>query len=117
MKDNIKKLYDEILERKFSKNMSAGYDPLEVDIFLDSIRNFLIKLDKKERSLERIINQKNVEISELKEVINQKENIIKSLNADIESLKQDGYQSQKLLNDVGKLQIAVNELQNGKHRK
>lgn len=117
MKDNNKKIFNEILERKFSKNMSAGYDPLEVDIFLDNIRSFLINLDKNERSLDSLIIKKNSEIKELKEIIFQKDDIIKSLNADIESLKRDGYQSQKLLNDVGKLQMAVTELQNDKKRK
>ncbi|MDE5949709.1 MAG: DivIVA domain-containing protein, partial [Malacoplasma sp.] len=117
MKENTKKIFDAILDRKFSKNMSAGYDPLEVDIFLDGVRNFLIKLDKNQRFLEDVIDQKMVEITELKEIISQKNSIIKSLNADIESLKQDGYQSQKLMNDVGKLQVAVNELQNNKNKK
>lgn len=117
MKDNTKKIFNEILERKFSKNMSAGYDPLEVDIFLDNVRSFLINLDKNERMLESFITKKNVEIKELKEIIGQKDDIIRSLNADIESLRKDGYQSQKLLNDVGKLQMAVTELQNDKNRK
>lgn len=117
MKENIKKLYNDILERKFSKNMSAGYEPLEVDIFLDSVRSALVGIDKEQRSLYQDLNQKNQEILDLKKIINQKDSIIESLRADNESLKKDGYQSQKLMNDLGKLHVAVSELQNEKNNK
>ncbi|MCF0217453.1 MAG: DivIVA domain-containing protein [Malacoplasma sp.] len=114
MKNNIKKVFDEILNHRFSKNLTAGYDPLEVDMFLDSVRNFLIDFNKRQEEFEKKISEKNNEIYSLKDLLNQKQDYIKGLVAEIESLKKDGYQSQKMMSDMGKMQMEIAELKNKK---
>lgn len=110
MQDNLKIIFDEILEKKFAKNMAAGYDPLEVDLFLDNIRSFLVQLNNYQNNLLNIIKQKENKIETLKEQIDQKNNLIKLLNNEIETYKRDGYQSQRLINEVGKLHVEINNL-------
>lgn len=117
MKAHVKKTFDDILDKKFSKTMTAGYDPLEVDMFLDKIRSFLITLSQTEEELEKDIKRKNDEILELKKNIKIKLANIKFLENEIESYKSDGYQSQKLIKDLGKLEEEVNQLKNNENRK
>lgn len=117
MKVHVKKIFDDILEKKFSKTMTAGYDPLEVDMFLDKIRGFLITSSQAEEELEKEIKRKNDEILELKKNLKFQLSNIKFLENQIESYKADGYQSQKLIKDLGKLEEEVNELKNNGSRK
>ncbi|MBD5446075.1 MAG: DivIVA domain-containing protein [Mycoplasma sp.] len=117
MKMHIKKIFDDILEKKFSKTMTAGYDPLEVDMFLDKIRSFLITVSQVEEELEKDIKRKNEEILDLKKTIKTKISNIKFLENQIESYKADGYQSQKIIKDLGKLEKELNELKNNGRKK
>lgn len=112
MKANVKKIFDDILEKRFSKTMTAGYDPLEVDMFLDKVRSFLITMNQTEEELEKELKRKNEEIAKLQKEVKLKTQNIKFLEKDLESYREDGYQSQKIIKDIGKLQQELNELKN-----
>lgn len=117
MKAHVKKIFDDILDKKFSKTMTAGYDPLEVDMFLDKIRGFLVTSSQAEEELEKDIKRKNDEILELKKNLKIRLSTIKFLENEIESYKTDGYQSQKFIKDLGKLEEEVNQLKNNENKK
>ncbi|MEF9984996.1 MAG: hypothetical protein RSA40_01075 [Malacoplasma sp.] len=112
MLNYYKKKFDEILEKKFSKNMQAGYDPLEVDMFFDNIRNFIIKSNDLLFDLQNQLALKDKEISELKNENLIRNNLVTLLNSEIDSYKKDGYQSQKIVKDLSSLKEQVMELKN-----
>lgn len=112
MLNYYKKKFEEILEKKFSKNMQAGYDPLEVDMFFDNIRNFIIKSNDLLSNLENQFILKEKEINELKNENSLKKDLIIMLNSEIESYKKDGYQSQKIVKDLSSLKEQFMELKN-----
>lgn len=115
MEKNYKKIFDEILLKKFSKNMHAGYDPLEVDMFLDYVRTFIFEFNKTFLDYENKNNQLKKEIEVLKKKIYEKDNRIILLNSEIDSYKRDGYQSQKFVNDLSNLKEQVMELKKKKN--
>lgn len=111
---NLKKLFDEILDKKFSKNMVAGYDPLEVDMFLDNIRGYLVNVNKTISELEQTIRNKETEINKLQQKINSKDDLIKKHQYTIDSLIKDGYRNQHFAKELGDLRATISELKNGK---
>lgn len=110
MKKVYKNIFDKILDKKFSRNMQAGYDPLEVDMFLDYVREFIVKSDHLYQQIESKLDDKNKDIANLKRKLQEKDNLISILNSEIDSYKKDGYQSQKFVKDLSKLQEQVFEL-------
>lgn len=113
---NIKKLFEEILDKKFSKNMVAGYDPLEVDLFLDNVRSHLVNIHNNINDLEMIIRNKENEIIKLQQKINSKEEQIKKQKYTIESYEKDGYQNQRLVKEIGDLRASISELKEEKKK-
>ncbi|MEG2802374.1 MAG: hypothetical protein RR881_02180, partial [Malacoplasma sp.] len=92
--------------------MQAGYDPLEVDMFFDNIRNFIIKSNDLLFDLQNQLALKDKEISELKNENLIRNNLVTLLNSEIDSYKKDGYQSQKIVKDLSSLKEQVMELKN-----
>lgn len=113
---NIKKLFDEILDKKFSKNMIAGYDPLEVDMFLDNVRAHLVSLHHFVTELETTIRNKDAEINKLQQKISSKDETIRKQQYSIESYIKDGYQNQRWAKEIGDIRTTLSELMDGKNK-
>lgn len=113
---NIKKLFDDILDKKFSKNKISGYDPLEVDIFLDNVRGCLVSLHNSINELETIVRNKKEEIFKLQQKLTMKEEIIKKHEYTINSLIKDGYEKQRFARELGDLRATISEMKNEKSK-
>ncbi|WP_412032371.1 DivIVA domain-containing protein [Malacoplasma muris] len=114
MKNNYKKTLDEILNKKFSKNYSIGYDPLEVDMFFDKIRTFISKQYQKELEYQKIIQEKDKKIENLESKIDKSKQSIAVLNSEIKKYVDDGYQSQRMINQISDLRREIADLKNDK---
>lgn len=117
MKNSYKKKLDEILNKKFSKNFVSGYDPLEVDMFFDNVRSYLVKDYQFNVDLSNRIKKLELEIENLNKIINEKTNTINVLNSEIESYREDGYQSQKIVKEISFLKSEINKLSSEKKKK
>lgn len=113
--EDIKNMLDEILEKKFSKNPSVGYDPLEVDIFFDSIREFIGMQFFEYSKLLKEIERLNENIQELKKENQGKQQTIEMLTNENESYKKDGYQNQRIIKNYSELQKRVSDLETQFH--
>lgn len=114
---NLKKVFDDILDKKFPKNIVSGYDPLEVDIFLDSVRFYLVGLNDYINELKRKIRDKDNQIINLQNSIVLKENEINRLRFSINSYEKDGYTNQRLTKEVGDLRVLVSNLKKNEKSK
>lgn len=112
MNSEIKVIFDEILEKKFNKAIQAGYDPLDVDMFLDYVRQVILQVHQYIEQQTQAIDYKNNEIKQLLDKLSEKKKEIKFLQQEIDSLKQDGYYSQHTIKSIGKLQKDVYDLKN-----
>lgn len=117
MKNNYKKQLDEILNKKFSKNFVSGYDPLEVDMFFDNVRSYLVKDYQINIELTDKIKKLEIEIQNLKNLLSEKTNTINVLNSEIDSYRQDGYQSQKIVKELSFLKSEVDRLSSENEKK
>lgn len=117
MKNNYKKQLDEILNKKFSKNFVSGYDPLEVDMFFDNVRSYLVKNYQVNVELLNKIKKLEEEINNLNNVLSEKISTINVLNSEIESYRLDGYQSQKVVKEISFLKSQVEILSAEKEKK
>ncbi len=113
---NVKKLFDEILDKKFSKNMVSGYDPLEVDMFLDNVRGHLVTLHNSINELDGIIRNKEEEINKLQQKLATKEEVIRKQQYTIDGYIKDGYQNQRIVKEIGDLRASISELKDGKNK-
>lgn len=114
MKEDYKKIFDELLNKKFNKNLTAGYDPLEVDMFFDKIRSFLVKQYKYVLENQKEIELRDKQIFELKQTCYERDEEIKTLKAEINSYKDDGYQSQKIIRQITDIKKEVEFLKDNK---
>lgn len=110
MWNSYKKALDDILNKKFSKNFEIGYDTLEVDMFFDKTRNFIGKQHQVLLELRKIIDEKTNEIDKLKKEVESKDSTITILNSEIETYKNDGYQSQRITKAVSSVIRDIDEL-------
>lgn len=108
------KVLDEILNKKFSKNLTSGYDPLEVDMFFDRICTFIIQIYQDNNDLNKKINEKTAEINELKKQISSNQERIKLLNHEIQSYVNDGYENQKMIKDISAIMQDIDFLKKSK---
>lgn len=116
MKGSFKKLFDDILDKKFNINKVAGYDPLEVDMFLDNVRKYIYNMYGFVNDLEAEIRSNKNEISKLKNELSMNEETIKKLKHTIDSYVKDGYHNQRMAKEVGQLIAAVSELKDEKNK-
>ncbi len=93
---NNQDLINKYITKKFSSR-AKGYDPHEVDSFLDD----LIKKIRELTSLNEALVQKNSdldnEIIQLKQLISEKEGIINCKDTQIEELYKSGYHNEAML--------------------
>lgn len=100
MVNKIEQMMKIILNKKFMKKHTAGYDPLEVDKFLDEILKFQNILKSEIESIQKINSEdkNNIIILEKKLVQeNEKKNI---LETQISNLLKDGYQSHNIRKEI-----------------
>ncbi|GHU30517.1 hypothetical protein FACS1894166_00310 [Bacilli bacterium] len=87
----------QILEKKFNKSIHAGYDPEDVDGFFDGVSRFIIKIRDAAQELKGNEAQLHEKIKQLN---NQIETLNKgnlALTQEIETLRKDGYGSQRTI--------------------
>lgn len=111
MSNTLKQKIHEILNKKFEKRIHSGYDPEDVDLFFDSVINYL--------------NDVNVIVNELDETNKKYQEQIKSLNEQLERKKQEigllveknkileseGYGNQRQASDIRNLHEQIKNLQ------
>lgn len=115
-RENLKKLFDEILDKKFAKTKVSGYDPLEVDLFLDNVRLHIVNLNNYLKEYEILLRNKEQEISDLKTFIKDKDAQIIMLRNSVKSYEKDGYYNQKVVSELGQMWVEINELKNEKNK-
>lgn len=116
MKNSYKNTLDEILGKKFSKNFSVGYDSLEVDMFFDKMRKFIVNQYQKEVESQKTIIEKDKKISKLESEIIQKNHSIAMLQSEIESYLKDGYQSQRLIQAMSDMRRELDDIKKDKKK-
>ena len=65
----IKDTLDDILNKKFSKNLTAGYDSFEVDVFFDDVRKTIVDIYKYYSNISLELEDKKTKIANLKRKI------------------------------------------------
>ncbi len=113
MKEKIKNKKNEILSKKFNKNLKAGYDAYEVDKFFDTVNIFLDYIENEYLSLENTANKLFHDKKELIEIINKRERKILMQEKEINDLKDNGYQNQKIIKDISSIQNNLDKIRNG----
>lgn len=98
---------EKILNKKFNRCIHSGYDPEDVDSFFDEVITFLQEVNVIADELS-LTNQNLVnEIKQLKEQLSQKDQTIQTLTQEIITLKEEGYNNQRINSQVRKLEEAV----------
>ncbi|WP_033159744.1 DivIVA domain-containing protein [Mycoplasmoides alvi] len=101
--DNEKALrvtVDEILNKRFKETSSSGYDPDDVDEFLDKIAK---TLNHYEKSFERYLTGIN-NFESISEKTSRQDAIIKKLQMEIQDLYNNGYGHQAMMRRVQQLE-------------
>lgn len=109
MSNKIEEIRIMILNKKMPRVPSAGYDPLEVDKFLDQISKFLREFSQEVNALYENKEYSKSKIIELKsqlEKSNEKNYILDVRNKD---LLKDGYQSHNMMQEIKKLKKKMDE--------
>lgn len=86
----------EVLEKQFKKSEVQGYDPDDVDNFLDIIVDTLHSYEKNFERYKTGIDGFNT----IREKADQQETTIKKLNAEINDLYKNGYSNQAMMRRI-----------------
>jgi len=109
MSNKIEDMRVTILTKRFSRVPNAGYDPLEVDKFLDHVSKNLKEFSHELESLYRnkeFSGKKIFELQKLLEKETEKSYILDLRNKD---LLKEGYQSHSIIQEINKIKKKMNE--------
>ncbi|MDR3163740.1 MAG: DivIVA domain-containing protein [Mycoplasmataceae bacterium] len=101
--DKLTSKMEEILNKKFNRRIHSGYDPEDVDSFFDSIIAFLQDVNTVVGELDTHNQNLLIEIKQLKEQLNQKDQTIQTLSQEINTLKSEGYSNQRIGSQLRKM--------------
>ncbi|MGL4647442.1 MAG: hypothetical protein ACRCVI_01815 [Mycoplasmoidaceae bacterium] len=113
MEDKIQDKIDEIVKKKFRKNLKAGYDAYEVDKFFDYVNNFLLSVSNEFENFRRNEQKLKNDKKELQLRVDKREKKILLLENEINELKDNGYHHQKIIKDVSSLKNDFAKIKNG----
>ncbi|MGL4768698.1 MAG: DivIVA domain-containing protein [Mycoplasmoidaceae bacterium] len=109
MIDKIAQIKKIIRDKKFIKKKYAGYEPIEVDKFLDKISEILETIDVNYQNINNENEIRKKKIDELNySLLNEKEKN-NALSNRIELLLKDGYQSHNLHKEIEIIKKKLNE--------
>jgi uncharacterized phage infection (PIP) family protein YhgE len=116
---DIEKKISELLNKKFEKSNSIGYDPLDVDKYFDEQIACLSKINDELQFLNKQVNERDEKINELKEQVIQLKNANEVSNKQIELLNKEGYGNRKIQQEhtalhekIASLEKKFNEINN-----
>jgi DivIVA domain-containing protein len=117
MPNKIEVMMNEILNKKFSKRIHSGYDPEDVDKFFDYVNIYLQEVNGNFNNLQSELQTMQKEIHSLNEQLKQKNNTIITLNGQIDYYRANGYDNQRVSNEMANLRSEVAKLKNEKNIK
>ncbi|MDR0740077.1 MAG: DivIVA domain-containing protein [Mycoplasmataceae bacterium] len=117
MPNKIEVMMNEILNKKFSKRIHSGYDPEDVDKFFDYVIAYLREVNGSFNNLQDEFRVMKNEIRSLDEQLKQKNNTIVTLNGQIEYYRVNGYDNQRVSNEMATLRSEIVKLKNEKTNK
>jgi DivIVA domain-containing protein len=107
MKDRIKEIQKEIVEKKFNKKTTAGYDPEDVDAFFDKIIDCMGEMENLTISLKaqnEELKEKNLKLEEEFKISSDEAMTLRHENND---LKKDGYANYRMSEEISRLKSKV----------
>lgn len=110
MINKIEKMIENILNKKFSKSISVGYDPMEVDLFLDDVIKFLNHLLSEAESLNSSYKLEENKLREANEKLKNITNRYKYIKEEYKSLLSDGYGSNRIMRDISELNEKIEKI-------
>jgi DivIVA domain-containing protein len=110
MDKDILNFQEKILNKKFAKKMTAGYDTTDVDTFFDEVIAFLNKVINS-NSMEFVkVAEAEEKYKKLKEELEEKNAYIFTLENENKDLKKDGYANYRTNLQITELKNAVANL-------
>ena len=100
MNYKIKNIREEILNKKFRKDLRAGYDAYQVDVFFDTVLSYIRYLESEIENTDNISKNLKMENDILKKQLEEIENIRFVAEHELSELKEDGYKNQKIIKDL-----------------
>ncbi|WEK83017.1 MAG: DivIVA domain-containing protein [Mycoplasma sp.] len=92
---NFEEKINKILDKKFASKIHSGYDPEDVDLFFDDVIGYIRQVYKLQKGINETLATKDKKISELEQLINQQDELIKKMKAELDEYHQEGYSSLK----------------------
>lgn len=105
-----------IKEKKFSKELTAGYDPLEVDIFLDNVMRYVNNLENETKILRDKLLEKEEQIKKIKNEYDNLNSLYKLSKSELNKLIEDGYNNQKVIKDISFMRDEIEALKLDKRK-
>ncbi len=103
-----------IKEKKFNKELTTGYDALEVDTFLDNVIRYIIVLEQENESLKNRIMEKEQEIKKTKNDYDSLKRAYVLSRSELNKLIEDGYINQKVIKDISLMRNEIENLKSDK---
>jgi DivIVA domain-containing protein len=111
MPNKLEVMMDEILRKKFSKRIHSGYDPEDVDKFFDYVISYLNEVNINSNGLYEELKNLQAENLKLKEQLEQKNNVINTLNNQIDYFRKEGYDNQRQSSELISMRAQLAELE------
>lgn len=105
-----------IKEKKFNKELTAGYDALEVDMFLDNVIRYINNLEQENEVMKNKINEKDQEIKKIKKDYDNLERAYHLSKSELSKLIEDGYNNQKVIKDISFMRDEIEALKSDKRK-
>ena len=100
MNYKIKNITEEILNKKFRKDLRAGYDAYQVDVFFDTVLSYIRYLESEIEDSDNTSKNVKLETDMLKKQLEEIENKRFVADHDVSELKEDEYKSHKITKDL-----------------
>lgn len=105
-----------IKEKKFNKELTAGYDALEVDIFLDNVIRYINSLEQENELLKNKILEREQEIKKTKNNYDNLKRAYDLSKSELSKLIEDGYNNQKVIKDISFMRDEIEALKSDKRK-
>ncbi|MGL5591322.1 MAG: DivIVA domain-containing protein [Mycoplasmoidaceae bacterium] len=114
MNYKIKNMREEILNKKFRKDLKAGYDAYQVDVFFDTVLSYIKYLENENENAYNIRKNLESENIALRKQLEEIENKRFVAEHELSELKEDGYKNQKIIKDLSLWKATYTNTKNDK---
>lgn len=111
MTNKLDQMMHEILNKKFNKKIHSGYDPEDVDAFFDYVNNYLREINTQANNLLASLQNAQKERDALNIAVNEKNKTIERLQNEIDELKAEGYNNQRLSSELSELKKKIGKIE------